>query len=449
MSAKTHKLNLYTAISIVVSSMIGTGIFTSLGLQVAGLPSVFTVLVLWVIGGLVAICGALNYGELAVAFPRSGGEYNYLTILYHPLLGFLSAFVSAIVGFAAPAAISSMAFSYYFHTATGIDATVLVACCVLIFLTITHSFHLKWSSILQNISTTLNILLIIFFIIAGFIKGSHPNFSFTATPAEIKMLFSEPFAVSLVYVYFAYTGWNSAIYIASEISKPEKNLSRSLLYATLLVMTLYLLLNYIFLYVSPINDLKGKIDIGFITAHAIFGLQGGKIISLIICVALLSSVSSYLFFGPRVLQVLGEDYPDLRWLTYKNKHGLPVIALFFQSALALVMILTSSFDSILSITSIVLSLFTTFTVAGVFILRSKKEKYPSKFKAVGYPVTGIFFLLVEVWMIYYTMKVKTTDSLIGISLLSIGIVLYFILSRNQPKKHKQAAVINMKEGQFK
>ncbi|HWJ29523.1 MAG TPA: amino acid permease, partial [Flavisolibacter sp.] len=287
MASKSHRLNLYTAVSIVISSIIGTGIFTSLGFQVAGLPSVFSILVLWIIGGLVAICGALNYGELAVAFPRSGGEYNYLSILYHPLLGFLSAFVSAIVGFAAPAAISSMAFSYYFHTATGINATVLVACSVLVFLTISHSFHLKWSSILQNISTTLNLLLIIFFIVAGLIKGPNAQFSFTTTPAEIKMLFSEPFAVSLVYVYFAYTGWNSAIYIASEISRPEKNLSRSLLYATLLVMALYLLLNFIFLYVTPINDLRGKIDIGFICAHAIFGLAGGKIISLIICVALL------------------------------------------------------------------------------------------------------------------------------------------------------------------
>ena len=153
---------------------------------------------------------------------------------------------------------------------------------------------------------------------------------------DIKLLFSEPFAVSLIYVYFAYTGWNSAIYIASEIANPKRNLSLSLLSATLLVMVLYILLNLVFMLVAPMADLKGQIDVGFISAHAIFGNVGGKIISVIICIALLASVSSYLFFGPRVLEVLGEDYTLLRKFTWRNKNGLPVVALYFQSAIAFI-----------------------------------------------------------------------------------------------------------------
>lgn len=425
MPAPPHKLKLFSAVSIVISSMIGTGVFTSLGLQVTALPSVFAIIVLWVVGGVVAVCGALNYGELAVAFPRSGGEYNYLSILFHPLVGFLSAFVSAIIGFSAPAALSSMAFAYYFQTVSGINAPVMVACIVLIMLTIIHSFNLKLSSILQNISTTINILLIVFFIVAGFIKGPNDQFVFSVTSADLKLLLSEPFAVSLVYVYFAYTGWNSAIYIASEISKPEKNLSLSLLSATILVMGLYILLNFIFLFVSPMVDLKGQIDIGFISAKAIFGSIGGKIISSIICVALLASVSSYLFFGPRILQVLGEDYSVLKKFTHVNKSGIPLKALLFQASIAFVLIITSGFDAILSVTSIVLSLFTASTVAGVFILRKRKSIYPSKFKAFGFPYSAILFLLVECWMIYYTFKIKTMDSLIGILILLIGVVVYF------------------------
>ncbi len=421
--------------------MIGTGIFTSLGLQVAGLPSVFAIMVLWIIGGLVAICGALNYGELAVAFPRSGGEYNYLSFLYHPLIGFLSAFVSAIVGFAAPAALSSMAFSYYFHSATGINAPITVACSVLLILTVLHSLNLKVSSVLQSISTGVNLALILFFIVAGFFKGPHAHFAFTIDAAQIRMLFSQPFAVSLVYVYFAYTGWNSAIYIAGEIAHPKRNLSLSLTLASVLVMILYILLNFIFLLVVPMTNLSGKIDIGFISANAIFGLIGGRIISLIICVALLASISSYLFFGPRVLQVVGEDYHILRKLSSKNKSDIPVASLLCMSVLSLLMIITSAFDAILSVTSIVLSLFTACTVAGVFILRMKQNRFPSHFKAPGFPWTAIFFLFVELWMIYYTFKAKAADSLIGLSFLAIGVLVYYIVVKRSVFVNNKPSIV--------
>ena len=429
MGTSGHKLKLLSAVSIVISSMIGTGVFTSLGLQVSELPSVFSILILWTVGGIVAICGALNYGELAVAFPRSGGEYNYLSILIHPMVGFLSAFVSAIAGFAAPAALSSIAFSYYFHAATGIDSTILVASSLLIGLTLLHSFNLRLSSILQNISTGINVSLIIFFVVAGFIHGPHQHFVITVNDHDLKMLLSRPFAVSLIYVYFAYVGWNSAIYIAGEISNPKKNLSLSLVIATLLVMVLYIFLIFIFLYVTPLAALKGQIDIGFISAHAIFGLNGGKIISMIICVALLASVSSYLFFGPRVLHVLGEDYEIFKRFTKVNSNGIPLIALFFQSGIAFLLILTSSFDAILSITSIVLSLFTTFTVVSVFVLRGNEEKYKLTWKAIGFPFTAILFLLVEGWMIFFTLIDKTKDSLMGFAFLGIGVVFYFIMKK--------------------
>jgi Amino acid transporters len=429
--AQHGKLSLLSAISIVISSMIGTGVFTSVGLQVAGIPSVFAILILWIIGGLVAICGAFNYGELAVAFPRSGGEYNYLSILYHPLLGFLSAFVSAFAGFAAPAALSSMAFAYYFQPISNVHSIKLVACIVLIALTIIHSFHLKLSSWLQNISTIINISLIVFFIIAGFIKGPHSQFSIIASSSDWNLIFTEPFAISLVYVYFAYLGWNSSIYIASEISKPERNLSLSLLSSTILVMILYILINLVFLLVVPLADLKGKIDVGYIAAHAIFGLAGGKIISMMICITLLASVSSYLFFGPRVLEVVGEDYPLLHRFTYRNKNGLPVMALYFQSGIAFLLIITSGFDSVLSITSIVLSLITSFTVAGIFILRKNPLKYQLKYKAIAYPFTALFFLIIECWMIYYTIKNKTMDSIIGIGFLFCGVLIYTFVGKKK------------------
>lgn len=431
MPITTNKLKLTAAISLVISSMVGTGVFTSLGFQVAGTPSVFALLMLWLLGGIVAICGALNYSELATAMPRSGGEYNYLSKIYHPLLGFLSAFVSSIIGFAAPAALSAMAFAKYFKTITTntwlSDVTeVHVAVALITIITIINGINLKISARLQTVSTAINIGLIVCFIIAGILHGANNEFVFSISKTDIDYLFSNSFATSLIYVSYAYSGWNSAIYIASEIKNPEVNLTKSLVGGAGLVMVLYIALNLVFMLAVPLLQLNGQLDVGFLAAQAIFGGLGSKIASAIICVALLASVSAYTVFGPRVLHTLGIDYKVLSIFSSVTYAGIPATALLLQSFISVLLILTASFESIMTYVGMILGMFTFLVVLGVFIHRYRQSKLGIIVKrSWGYPVTTVLFLIIEGWTILFTAQNKTSESLTGLLTLVAGSILYF------------------------
>jgi APA family basic amino acid/polyamine antiporter len=428
----SNKLKLTAAISLVISSMVGTGVFTSLGFQVGGTPSVFAILMLWLVGGIVAICGALNYSELATAMPRSGGEYNYLSKIYHPLLGFLSAFVSSLIGFAAPAALSAMAFAKYFKTIT--EGTLLsnvtevhIAVALITIITIVNGISLKLSAALQTISTALNLGLILFFVVAGVLHGANDGFVFSVSSVDINYLFSNSFATSLIYVSYAYSGWNSAIYIASEIKKPEVNLTRSLVGGAGLVMIMYIALNLVFMLAVPLLQLSGQLDVGFIAAQAIFGGVGSKIVSAIICVALLASVCAYTVFGPRVLHTLGTDYKVLSIFASVTHAGIPVTALLLQSFISVLLILTASFESIMTYIGMILGMFTFLVVMGVFIHRYTERKKGTLLKrSWGYPITTILFLIIEGWTITFAAQHKTTESLTGLLTLVVGSIVYFI-----------------------
>jgi len=244
----SKKLGILTASSLVISSMIGTGVFTSLGFQVVDIKSGFAILFLWLLGGIVAFCGAVCYAELGSVFKRSGGEYNLLRELYHPSLGFVAGWVSITVGFAAPASLAAMALASYLATIIpGLPENHVAAATILLF-SLIHSQSLQFGSRIQNVTTVLKVVLILVFITVGFGVSIPQDVSLSPTSQGWFEIISPPFAVSLIYVSYAYTGWNSSIYIIGEMSEPKQNLPKSLFLGTLLVMVLYLLLNYVFLY---------------------------------------------------------------------------------------------------------------------------------------------------------------------------------------------------------
>src|SRR5437762_13802851 len=257
-------LGFVTACSIVLANIIGTGIFTSLGFQLNDIQSGFALLMLWVIGGIVALCGALCYGELAAALPRSGGEYHFLSKIYHPALGFMAGFVSATVGFAAPVALAAMAFGRYFNGVFGAGSPVVLSFVVVWIVTIFHVGNLRVGSVFQNVSTLLKLLVIGALIGAGFWFPSKQPISFVPAPGDKAAILSGAFAVALVYVMYSYSGWNASAYISSEIKRPEKNVPRSLLASTGLVIVIYVLLNAIFLATTPAEELKGQLEIALI-----------------------------------------------------------------------------------------------------------------------------------------------------------------------------------------
>ncbi len=428
-SPDARKIGLLTAAAIVIANMIGTGVFTSLGFQVLNLQSVFPLLMLWVVGGIIAVCGALTYGELGAALPRSGGEYHLLSKIYHPAFGFVAGWVSVTVGFAAPAALAAIALGTYLQAISpGLNVQHVAAAVVIIF-TIMHSNSLKFGSYSHNFLTVFKVLLILFIIVAGFAVEDAQAISVFPRIGDFSLMTRAGFAVSLIYVSYAYNGWNGAIYVAGELNQPQKNLPTALFLGTLLVLILYLFLNYIFLYTAPIAELAGQVQVGFLSGVRIFGKTGGQIMAASISFLLVSTVSGHVFVGPRITQVMGEDYHALKILGKKAANGLAINAFIFQLFIMLTLIYSSSFEQVMIYAGFTLNLITTLTVAGVFVLRKRAPQMARPYKTWGYPVTPLIFLVMSVWTLTFVMIDKPKESSIGLGIVVAGILLYFLNSK--------------------
>ena len=399
LSHKRH-ISMWTASSFVVASMIGTGVFTSLGFQLNDIQSVFPLIMLWIVGGVVALCGALSYSELGAALPRSGGEYHLLSRIIHPAIGFAGGFVSATVGFSAPAVLAAMALGKYLTAVFPSLEPLWVAFFMILLFHILHAFSLKWGTFFQGWSTAVKVGLIFIFIFAGFMVTSHQDISIFPKPGDMKLMMSSGFAVSLVWVYYAYTGWNSTVYFAGEVKNPQLDLPRSLLLGTTFVMVLYILLNYIFLYTTPMLDMAGQVEVGYISGVRVFGETGAGIIGMGISILLLSTVSSYIFIGPRIMQTMGEDHSYIGFLAKQNKQGIPVNAFLLQLVICLVFIFTSSFEQVLMYTGIALIITNSATVFAVFVLRKREPELPRPYRVWAYPWTPMLFLAVNIWILF-------------------------------------------------
>lgn len=427
----SKSINLFTATCIVVANMIGTGVFTSLGFQVVNIKSIFALLFLWFLGGIFALCGALSYSELGAAMPRNGGEYYYLSRIYHPIIGFLSGWVSVTVGFAAPIAAAAMALGQYLKSVFPILPSIPIALLVVVGVSLIHTQNLRFGSKFQLIFTVLKVLLIVVLIICGFLLAQPQPLSFVPTAADVETIFSSPFAISLVYVIYSYSGWNAAIYLANEVQQPEKNLPRALIIGTLIVMVLYLLLNLMFLYTTPMQKLAGQLEVGYIAANQFFNINGAKIMGLLISLGLISSISSMVLAGPRVTQVIGEDIPLFKVLAKKNSQDIPYYAIFLQLFLVTVLLITSSFEAVITYLGFTLTLSSFLTVLGVFVARIKYPDIPRPYRTWGYPITPIIFLAISVWMLVFILRDKPVESLAGFATLAIGIVVYLLTTKNK------------------
>ena len=424
-----HKITFLTGAAIVIANMVGTGVFTSLGFQVLGLQSGFALLMLWLVGGLIALCGAVCYGELAAAMPRSGGEYHYLSQIYHPALGFLSGWVSATVGFAAPTALAALALGTYAKSVWPDLQPQWLSVAVVLLLTLVHGTSIRAGSRLQVIITALKVVVLVVFIGAGMVMGEGQPLSFAPDAASWRALLSPAFAVSLVYVSYAYSGWNAAVYLTGEIENPKRNLSRILLAGTAVVLLLYVGLNYVFLRSTPLAGLKGQLEVGFVAATSLFGPLGGRLMGGVIAALLVSTISSMVFAGPRIVQTMGEDIPALRFLAPKSRADIPVRALALQTVITLAFILKPSFQGVLVYAGFVLNLFTFLTVLGLFVLRWRQPDLPRPYRAWGYPFTPLVFLGLSGWTLAFILSEKLLESLYGLATLAVGGLVYLLTTR--------------------
>lgn len=427
-------VSLFTATSIVVANMIGTGVFTSLGFQVEKLPSSFAILALWTLGGLVALCGALSYAELAAALPRSGGEYHFLSRVFHPAVGFVAGWTSATVGFAAPVALASMAFGNYFHGLVPIPP-LFSSLAIAWLVSLIHLRDLHLGSAFQNTWTILKIALILGFVTAGFFFGQRVPVSLLPAASDLRHVVSAPFAISLVYVMYSYSGWNASTYIAGEISHPQHNIPRSLFAATLLVTILYVALNATFLYTTPAAKLSGQLEVGLIAGQSIFGKLGSNIASGLICLGLVSSISSMAWIGPRVALTMGEDFRALGFFARRNSAGIPVVAVITQLAVTTLLLLTATFETVLIYIQLSLILCSFLTVTGVIVLRFTQPALPRPYRTFAYPFTPLLFIVVSLYMMFYIVVEHTRESLIGLGMMLLGLGLYVLAARHRPATH--------------
>jgi basic amino acid/polyamine antiporter, APA family len=431
-------VSVIVATAIVVADMIGVGVFTSLGFQVKDIPSGFVILLLWSVGGVVALCGVFSYSELGAMFPRSSGEYNFLSRAYHPAFGFLAGWVSATVGFAAPVALAAMAFGEYGKSVLPAASPLALALAVVGLVSVVQLCGLKHSSTFQLIATILKVVLIVAFLIAGIAAGTPQPVSFAPAPGDFAHITSAPFAIGLVFVMYAFSGWNAATYIIGEMRLPQQNLPRALLSGTLIVMLLYVALNAVFLHTTPIDKLSGQLDVARIAGSYIFGEIGGRIVGAMICIGLVSSISAMMWIGPRVMMTMGEDIPALRIFARKSGNGVPANAILFQLAISVLLLFTRSFEAVLDFIQFGLLFCSFFTVLGVIKLRISRPDLPRPYRAWGYPVTPVVFLLVTGFMMYYLLVERPLQSALGILIMLSGLLIYAVF-RERPGRPAAAA----------
>ncbi len=428
-----------TALAIVVANMVGTGVFTSLGFQLATLQSGFALIMLWVVGGVIAVCGALSYAELGAALPRSGGEYNFLGRIYHPSAGFVSGWVSSTIGFSAPVALAAMTFGAYTTSSILPDASETVRAWVerglalglIISLTLVHTRKRQTSGAFQTLFTAIKVAVILVISAAGLaLVAEYQPVSLLPRTGDAAALTSSAFAVSLIYVSYAYTGWNVATYLTDELEQPQRSLPRVLFAGAFGVMLLYILLNAVFLLTTPMDKMVGEVEVGVIAARHVFGQIGALFTGAVLGVLLISTVSAMTIAGPRVLQMVGQDIKAFRFLAKTNSDGMPTTGVLVQSGLALIFVLTATFDQVLVFAGFTLALNSLLAVGGLFVLRIREPNLERPFKVPLFPVLPIIYLVLTIWTLVYVAIERPQEVAVSAVLIAVGIAIY-LLSRDR------------------
>jgi APA family basic amino acid/polyamine antiporter len=448
-----REIGFFSATILVIANMVGTGIFTTSGFIMEELGNPQTMLLCWFVGGIFALCGALCYGELGAMFPKAGGEYVFLRESYGKGVAFLSGWISLIVGFSAPIAAAAIAFATYFFRALSasfspeftvpilgvniltISPITILAAFVIIIFSLIHYHSLWLGASVQNGLTIFKIGLIVVFVVAGLWLGGGSIDHFSGG-LDMSSVFQDKFPVSLIFVTFAYSGWNAAAYLGGEIKRPSRNIPLALFTGTFLVMCLYLLLNVVYIYALHTKEMSGVLEVGAKSAISLFGDNIGKYFSGAIAIGLLSVLSAMIMTGPRVYYAMAKDSVFFELFGNINKvHRTPAYAILLQAAIAVVMVVTASFDKLLIYIGFTLALCATLTVVGMILLRTTQPALKRDYKTFGYPVTPFVFILGNLWIIYFSIRSRPIASLFGLGTIGLGILVYLYFSIRRGQNH--------------
>ncbi len=437
-----QKVTALTAGCVIVSNMIGTGIFGTTGFMARDLGSPVLILLLWVGGGLFALMGAMCYSELGTLMPRAGGDYIYLRETFGPFIGFLSGWMSLTIGFSAAIAANGHLFAAHVSqllpgqssgALAGILSAKVIGLLMIWALTLVHLAGVVAGGWLTRGLTVLKVGAILTLIGAGLFvgQGDWANLTqkaTTASPGPATLL------TSFMFVTFAFSGWNAAGYIAGEMRNPARSIPGAALSATLVVTLLYLGLNLIYLYALPVEQLAGDPiePVAHNAAAAMFGPGTGWWATLFLCVSIAGATSAMIWAGPRVYFAMAKDgaLPAF-FSTTHAKSGAPIRSILLQSAWVSVLILVANLEGLILYTAFSLVLFTAMTVSCVLVLRLRQPTQVRPYSVTLYPIVPLLYLLVSAAILWAAFVLQPTKALLGLGTTLVGIPFYF-LARRKP-----------------
>ena len=444
-----RQLGTPSATALVVSNMIGVGIFTTTGFLAGDLGRPSLVIGIWVVGAALALAGALCYSELGTNFPRSGGEYVYLSEAWGPAWGFIDGWVSFFAGFSAPIASAALAISAYlayFSPSLSVDAgpivslgfiqlrlggSTFVACSIVAIFTAVNLVGVSQVATLQNALTATKLIVIAALLLLGFTigNGDWAHFSQTIERTSTSSL-SAQFATSLIFVYYGYSGWNAAVYVAEEIRDPERTLPKALVMGTLMVAAVYVALNLLYIYANSLADLKGVVAVGAKSAGSLFGDRVGGLFSAAMAVALLATVNAMSMIGPRVYYAMARDGAFFASAAKLHpRWNSPWIAVLAQGACCCALILTGTFQSLINYIGFTLYLFSSLSVIALFKFRRRPGWKRSRWVSIAYPLIPLAYVSMNAWVVYFSWNRAALWSLLTIV---AGALIYHFYIRHRP-----------------
>lgn len=452
-----RQLGLFDAVMLISGDMIGIGIFVTTGVIAETLPTPGGVLLVWVLGGLLALAGALSCAELSASLPYAGGDYIYIREAYGKLLGFLSGWSSFLVTFSGAIAFLAVGFTgfmaFFFPTlgskAAIVSATLLglsfnvtigtvFSVAVVVLISALHCLGVRQGTMTQNLLTILKIGALLAIIVLGVFFGKGDTAHFDPLFDWAKITDFSVFGAAFIPAIFAYSGWNAVIYIAGEVKQPERNLPRALLWANLLVIALYLAINVVYIYGVPVTEMEGALRVSEVATTALFGYQTSAWITAIITVSILGALNAVTMIGPRIYYAMARDGLFFKRLTHIHpKFGTPTSAVILQGVWASFLILTETFGALFTYVSVIIVLFSALTIGSVIVLRWKNPDLPRPYKLWGYPIVPILFILAHLWIVWGSLVEKPGDTLRGLIIVGLGIPAYLIW-QNRLKRSQRA-----------
>ncbi len=436
-------LGLFSCTMLVIGNIIGVGIFTTPGEIAQGLPSAGWVLVAWLIGGFMATTGALTYAEMGAMFPKAGGNYVFLREAYGPLVAFLYGWAYTLVTSTGTIALLAIGFAEYLGMPTGSFNSKAFSIAVVFILTVLNARDLKLGASVMDGITSTKVVAMLILVVAGFLigNGNVGHFSPLFT-GEATGIFTA-IAAALVPMAFTYSGWNSTVLVAEEVKNPEKMIPVSLIMGTLATTAIYILMNAVYLYAVPLQQLVGEVKIAHLAAANLFGEGTTRLIQVLVATSVLGCLSASLLANPRTTFALGRDGLFFRFTGVVHpKFQTPSGAIWFQGLWACVLIALGKFEQILILVSVPLVIIASMTVFSIFIFRKKYPDMPRPYRCWGYPVIPIIYIVISLAMLvvkfnqrsqqyltFETFQLGIPMSYLGLGIFILGVPVYYLWRR--------------------